>query len=639
MMLSTSLGALLLASVSLSSAKTIPDRSLLVEKRAAADLEIVKRVTTTTASPTSSSTSSSIVLEGVKTTRTAAHGPKSSAIAPDCQNGPGDRKCWDGQYDITTNYYNEWPVTGETKNFYLKVTNSTCNPDGNGPTRYCLRFNDTIPGPTIRANWGDQISITVENGADVNGTSVHWHGVRQLNSNTEDGVNGITECPLAPHKTKTYSFLATQYGTSWYHSHYSVQYGNGLIGPLIIDGPATANYDEDLGPLVLGDWWYQDAFVVEQVSDDALNNVSQPGPAPQSNVTLVNGTMKTAGKGEYHRTTLNSGKKHRLRLINTSVDAQLRVALEGHTMEVIAADFVPVTNYTTDHLLIGIGQRYDVIITADQTPGDYWFYANAAGDCASSTAQNGLSIFSYSNTTAGTPTGPTTTALPTNGCQGEEISPYVAINVDKSTFLSQVQELTVSINTPGVKYVNSSVAAWGINTSNVDVQWGKPTLQFVEEKNGDYPQGYNVVQIPNEGVWTYWVVQEVANNLPNNTAVVPIPHPLHLHGHDFWVLGSKAGATFDASTDTDSLNFTNPPRRDVTFLPAGGWTIMAFYSDNPGAWLMHCHIAFHVSAGLAMQFVESNSTIPAPDAAWHQTCDEWNDYYEDAEYKQTDSGL
>lgn len=66
-----------------------------------------------------------------------------------------------------------------------------------------------------------------------NGTSIHWHGIRQLNSMHMDGVNGVTQCPLAPGDSFTYSFKALQYGTSWYHSHYSVQYADGLVGPLV----------------------------------------------------------------------------------------------------------------------------------------------------------------------------------------------------------------------------------------------------------------------------------------------------------------------------------------------------------------------------------------------------------------------
>lgn len=65
------------------------------------------------------------------------------------------------------------------------------------------------------------------------GTSIHWHGIRQNRTFGMDGVNGITQCPIAPGDSFTYSFKAVQYGTSWYHSHYSVQYADGLQGPLV----------------------------------------------------------------------------------------------------------------------------------------------------------------------------------------------------------------------------------------------------------------------------------------------------------------------------------------------------------------------------------------------------------------------
>ena len=76
------------------------------------------------------------------------------------------------------------------------------------------------------------ISVTVHNNLQDNGTAIHWHGIRQLNSVTMDGTNGLTECPLAPGQSKTYTFQATQFGTTWYHSHFSSQYGDGVLGPM-----------------------------------------------------------------------------------------------------------------------------------------------------------------------------------------------------------------------------------------------------------------------------------------------------------------------------------------------------------------------------------------------------------------------
>lgn len=104
----------------------------------------------------------------------------------------------------------------------------------------------------------------------------------------------------------------------------------------------------------------------------------------------------------------------------------------------------------------------------------------------------------------------------------------------------------------------------------------------------------------------------------------PIAHPIHLHGHDSYILGSGAG-TFSVANNFAQLRFTNPPRRDVAQLRGGGWLVIAYPTDNPGAWLMHCHIAFHVGMGLSIQFLERKSQLPLPPAGseWWNTCTNW----------------
>lgn len=126
---------------------------------------------------------------------------------------------------------------------------------------------------------------------------------------------------------------------------------------------------------------------------------------------------------------------------------------------------------------------------------------------------------------------------------------------------------------------------------------------------------------------------------------------MHLHGHDFLILGrspalanpfaSGGPRLFNPATDTATLNFDNPTRRDTTMLPGNGWAVVAFRSDNPGAWLFHCHIAWHVSQGLSIQFLERLQEIPAtvPLGAIEPNCAAWTTYYETSPHKQFDSGL
>ena len=470
------------------------------------------------------------------------------------------------------------------------------------------------------------------------GTSMHWHGVRQWKTNDQDGTNGITECPLAPGQTRVYKFLCTQFGTTWYHSHYSDQYSDGVRGAILINGPATANYDYDLGTFPITDWYHTPAFTLAPL----IQNLVVRGPPPGDNILIngtqvalnSNGTGNGTAAGKYNRTPMQAGKKYRLRLINTSTNDNFKVGLDNHTMNVIAADFVPIKPFTTQYIFMGIGQRYDVIITANQAPGSYWFHVVPQTGCSANLNTNALSIFTY--------TGSNATALPpnsmrTNAPAGADCSdpnanlvPYVPLNVPKNGTIPTNSTLDVGFAIVNVA-VNQSQVQWNLNFTSIVAPWDKPTLQYVIDNNtNDFPQRMNVVSLPDANAWTFWVIQAIG------TAAPPIPHPMHLHGHDFYVLGAGSG-TFDNS---QPLNYNNPPRRDVAMLPAGGYLVLAFITDNPGAWLMHCHIAWHIGLGLGAQFLEEPSQItPTITPSFEQQCKSWNAYYPGALYKEDDSGL
>ncbi len=141
---------------------------------------------------------------------------------------------------------------------------------------------------TIPSCWGDWLEITVKNKLTTNGTTIHWHGIRQLHTNEADGVNGVTQCPIATDETYTYNFKATQYGHTWYHSHYSLQYPDGVAGPLLIHGPTSADWDEAWDPVLISDWSHRSAFQDFQI---ALGNPSQgiPGKEPSMQSVLFDG--------------------------------------------------------------------------------------------------------------------------------------------------------------------------------------------------------------------------------------------------------------------------------------------------------------------------------------------------------------
>ena len=296
---------------------------------------------------------------------------------------------WGTKTSTNTSPYTQSPTTGIIRTYDFTVSRGMIAPDGYETP--VLLVNGVFPGPTIEANWGDTIQVTVHNDiskdayGDEEGTALHWHGFLQTGTPWEDGVPGVQQCPIAPGKSYTYQFKAELYGTSWYHSHYSAQYTGGILGPIVIHGPNQKNYDIDVGPVMLQDWYHTDYF---KLVEETLT----PNAAPvRSDNNLINGKMNfncsTVAAGDTATCTNNAGvskfkfttgKTHRLRLINTGSEGVQRFSIDGHNMTVIANDFVEVQPYTTKVVTLGIGQRTDVLVTANagNSKSAYWIRSN-----------------------------------------------------------------------------------------------------------------------------------------------------------------------------------------------------------------------------------------------------------------------
>ena len=310
----------------------------------------------------------------------------------------------------------------------------------------------------------------------------------------------MTECPIPPNGgQKTYSFLATQYGSSWYHSHYSSQYANGLIGSVLINGPSSLPYDIDLGVYPITDWYYGAADAILSRVTSVTNPITpgEPGSTPPSDNVFFNGTnINPFGPGgNYSRVTLTPGKRHRLRLINPSVDNTFTVSIVGHQMTVIENDFVPVQAFTADSLYLGIGQRYDVTIDANQKPGNYWINVtySGTGACGASRNPHPAAILTYQGASDGLPTDQGK-APPESKCEDlTSLVPIVPRTVPSGQFTGAVnQQLAVSIDVDQA----ASRVFWKVNGSAMDVVWEKPTLQFVLDGNSSFPGVANVVSVP-----------------------------------------------------------------------------------------------------------------------------------------------
>ncbi|KAK6063513.1 multicopper oxidase [Seiridium cupressi] len=473
--------------------------------------------------------------------------------------------CW-GAYSLNTNYYDDGPSTGVTREYFFEIQEGTAAFDGF--SRDVMTVNDQFPGPTIEADWGDDIVVHVTNSVPNNGTSLHWHGVRQHLSNDHDGVASVTQCPLASGQSMTYKWHASQYGHSWYHSHYSLQAWNGVIGGIVVRGPATAPYDIDEGILVLSDWFHD-------TTDRLWQSVVRFGKPPGAQNGLINGTNVYGDSGNRFETSFTAGKRHRFRVVNTAMDTFFKFSIDNHNLTVIANDFVPIEPFTTDVLSIGVGQRYDVIVEADQPEGDYWM--RAVPDTACSTENdsqdNIKGIVRYNQFSSSDPT--STAYDVTMNClePSSSLVPYYSLDVSSP---AQTSEFDLGDNTSAT----TSIFTWSLNGQSFLGNWSSPTAEA---------------------------------------------HPIHLHGHDFCVLAQGSDAVY---TSDVSLQLNNPPRRDVAMLAANGYLVIGFVTDNPGVWLLHCHIGWHASQGFSLQILERESEIADLVTAGdiQDTCSAWEAY-------------
>jgi len=400
-----------------------------------------------------------------------------------------------------------------------------------------------------------------------NGTSIHFHGIRQHGTNAHDGVVAITQCPVAPNETITYRWKATQYGTSWYHSHFALQPWDGVFGGIVIHGPASAKYHEDIGIVTLGDWFHN--------TTDELYPIARSGalpPAPQNG--LVNGTNKFQNGGEYFvaNTKMTKGKRYRIRLINHSIDMHFKVVLDGHDFEVIATDFVPIKPFPTKVLSIGIGQRLDVIVEAKADVGNYWLHAVPRCAGTGGNALTGIKgIFRYEGAPETDPTGPEPTISDggVNDCFDHPIDKLVPI---------------LSLEAGGADHSETfrpgfGNKVWSLGPQSFLTNWSDPTVEQVLDGDTEFSGPQTVVKLDEEKKWVYFIINSNVGT-----------HPIHLHGHDFWVLAQNTTGAFDPAKHV--VRTKDAPRRDVAMLPNGGHLVLGFPTDNPGVWLMHCHVSF-----------------------------------------------
>jgi FtsP/CotA-like multicopper oxidase with cupredoxin domain len=424
---------------------------------------------------------------------------------------------------------------------------------GPGSRRRSWLYNGDFPGEPLRLTEGERLRVVLENRLPEP-TTVHWHGIPVPNA--MDGVPGVTQAPVAPGETFVYDYIAEPAGTYMYHSHVGLQLDRGLFGPLVIEEKKPhVPYDRDY-VLMLDDWLDGEpepasarvkggmggmmggGMMDGGMMGDGRRGMRLVDPArPDYAALLANG--RTAEDPPVFQ--VRSGERARLRLVNSSSATVFRVAIAGHRMTVTHADGRPLEPITVEALAIGMGERYDVIVEADN-PGAWTIAAESVlGDPAPARA-----VLRYADAAR---------SAPVDGEVPEGLSGGRALRLEE---LVATEPAARGAPPPDVRF-------------DLDLSWGM--MMAPEEWTIDgrrYPDA-PPLEIE-EG-------QRIAVSMVNHS---PIHHPMHLHGHFFQV---------------------GQALKETVLVPGHmGRVTFEFTADNPGDWFFHCHNLYHMESGMARVF-------------------------------------
>ncbi|KAL3669985.1 hypothetical protein V7S43_005356 [Phytophthora oleae] len=490
--------------------------------------------------------------------------------------------------------------------------------------------NEPCDQHPIDVTFGDEVEVHVTNKLTEQ-TCIHWHGLRQFGTQEMDGVSGITQCQIQPNVTAIYRFKPDKCGTFWFHGHEEVQYAFGLRGPLRVHCPTALkqSWEKDVYEeytILLADW-YHDLPVGAPIWDTVLIN----------NIGRYNCTVAEAAGFEcgavrpLPRFTFKAGKKYRLRLINTSAMAAFKVSIDGHTFQVVASDAdylkpsTPVNSVT-----INVAQRYDILVQAKSSAsqgqsqkktalGSYWlrvhslfgvpWTARAADQVPDGFNPDALAIIDYQS---GATANPTTSSWTTEVAIGEfDYNPVSPVVLPTTPDERIVVEFTLGVLAPNPTAFLGYISLNEGDFSSLVIPDSPPLFTIAQGANSeDLPTTANAIKLKHNDHVEVVVVNET-----------PDQHPFHLHAHSPWIVGSgHASRDNILAGNLTALRLNGPMQHDVFTVPECltdadgactdlGYVVFRMNADNPGVWIMHCHIDWHFVLGLGMLFVEAEDAL------------------------------
>lgn len=416
-------------------------------------------------------------------------------------------------------------------------------------------FEGRTPGPILRVRQGQRLEVQLVNRL-AQPTTIHWHGIRVPND--MDGVPNLTQHAVMPGEVFPYSFPCEDAGTYWYHPHgnSAEQLGRGLYGVLVVEEAQPPRADRELA-LVLSDWKLGDDGAIDPDFAD-LQERSHEGRIGKH--ITVNGAPGGL-------VPLRRNERVRLRLLNAANARIFELSFEGHDPWLIALDGQPVAprKLGRDRIALGPGMRADLLLDADAAPDErHPLLHYPPGDDPAP-----LLRFVYSDEAparaqplpAPAPLAPNPIAAPAlaraerheflfaGGAQpGMHMPPQPQRNADGAH-----PHGTWTVNGKAMIHDSGATHAHGSMTPMLTVKRGTPVI-FA---------------------------------LKNDTV---FDHPIHLHGHTFRIL-SRNGKPEPEQRLTDTILMSQQESAEI-----------AFVADNPGDWMLHCHILEHQEAGMGAVF-------------------------------------
>ncbi|KAF9155690.1 hypothetical protein BG015_008921 [Linnemannia schmuckeri] len=468
------------------------------------------------------------------------------------------------------------------------ITYVNANPDGLHERRV-IGVNGQFPIPTINVTLGDTLVINVINQIDQP-TSLHSHGLFQTGNAQFDGPSMVTQCPIPPGANFTYTIPIEQHGTYWIHGHNRGQYVDGLRGPLIIHNTnETYKYDEEY-TIALADWYHTEhEIMLEQYL--SIFNPSGAEPVPESG--LIN--QKTDAKFNFV-----PGKTYRLRIINMSALAMFHFYIDGHEMEIIEVDGIDVERKVVTSFPVTAAQRYSVLVKARADASQNFILHADMDPSMFDVVPPELELkvqgtIVYSETAPLAPSGVTDEYEPFNDAL------LVPVIPETTQLPDQIFPLTAAFSVLN-DYSNKA-------TFN-DITYVMPKVPtlYTALTTGNLssnPEVYGKYSHPMVVKHNEWIEIIINNDDPGN-------HPFHLHGHVFQIVGRSTGKYTAADGPYPGyINTTNPSRRDTVLVPSEENVAIRFKANNPGVWLFHCHIEWHLQAGLATTIIEAPEVMPS----------------------------